>query len=204
MLKDSSSVANIVCNGFIIIHHVSPRNLSEQQRQQKKEPDPSTKCRKYNSSRSTQVYPFDLDPGNFCHPKNQSTQTNQLRHRDLGVQTVPCCQSSSTSQTACFLDISSRLRPFSGDAPKTNNNSNFSISPTTNNPPSKLNLDGPRIHGPFFCDCPGGVCKHRSSAPTTNPPSKLKLDEPIIHGPFFSDCPCACSVCKCSVCKYRS
>ena len=35
MLKDSSSVANIVCNGFIIIH-VSPRNSSEQQRQQKK------------------------------------------------------------------------------------------------------------------------------------------------------------------------
>ena len=89
MLKDSSSVANIVCNGFIIIH-VSPRNSSEQQRQQKKEPDPLTKCRKYNSSRSTQVYPFDLDPGNFCHPKKQSTQTNQLRHRDLGVQTVPC------------------------------------------------------------------------------------------------------------------
>ena len=31
---------------------------------------------------STQVYPYDLDPGNFCHSKNQSTQTDELRRRE--------------------------------------------------------------------------------------------------------------------------
>ena len=160
LMKDSSSVANNGCKSYIIIH-VSPPNLSKQQRQQKKEPDAVTKCSKYNSSRSTQVYPYDLDPGNFCHPKNQSTQTDQLRQRDHGVQTVRCSQSSSVSQTAC------RLRPFSDDEPKTDNNSYRSSAPTTY--PSrlmKLKLDGPIIHGPFSCcDCPGGVdfCKHDRS-----------------------------------------
>ena len=162
MLKDLYSVGNNGCKSYIIIH-VSPPNSSKQQRQQKKEPDPVTKCSKYNSSRSTQVYPYDLDPRNFCHPKNQSTQTDQIRQRDHGVQTVPCSQFSSACQTACYLDITSRLRPFSDDEPKTDNNSYRSSAPTTY--PYRLMKDAPIIHGPFFCDCPGGVdfCKHGRS-----------------------------------------
>ena len=166
------------------------RQREQQQRRQKKEPDPMTNCSKDDSSlkfqhltdtRSTQVYPTDLDQGNYCHPKNRSTHTDKLQQRDHGVQTVSYSQSSSASQTACFLDITSRLRPFSDN--KTDNNSYRSSAPTT------YKLDGPWIHGPFFCDCPGGVCKHRSSAPTTNP-SKLKPDDgPRIHGPFSCDCP---------------
>ena len=156
----------------------------------------------------TQVYPSDLDPGNYFHSKNQSTQTDQLRQRDLGVQTVPCSQSSSASQTTCYLDITSSLRPFSdetttGISSTSDEATSFGPFSTTSNTTRtnlrrlmKLKPDyyGPIIHGPFFCDCPGGVCKHRSSAPTTNP-SKLKLDGPRIHGPFFCDCPCACGVC---------
>ena len=67
---------------------------------------------------SSQFYPNDLDPSNFCHSKNQSTQTdqtNQIRQRDLGVQTTPCSLSSRASPTACYLDITSRLRPFSDE-----------------------------------------------------------------------------------------
>ena len=105
-------------------------------------------------TRSTQVYPSDLDQWNYCHPKNRSTQTDKLQQRDHGVQTVSYSQSSSASQTACFLDINSRLRPFSDN--KTNNNSYSSSAPTT------YKLDGPWIHGPFSCDCPGDGCIFRS------------------------------------------
>ena len=76
--------------------------------------DPGNFCHSKNQStqhltdtRSTQVYPSDLDPGNYFHSKNQSTQIDQLQQRDLGVQTVPCSQSSSASQTTCYLDITS-------------------------------------------------------------------------------------------------
>ena len=155
LMKDSSSsVANNGYNSYIIIH-VSSLNSSKQQRNQIKEPDPVTKCSKYNSSRSTQVYPYDLDADNVFHPKNQSTQTDKLRQRDHGVQSVRCSQSSSASQTACFLDMP-------------DNNSYRSSAPPTY--PSRLiknlKLDGPIIHGPFSCcDCPGGVdfCKHDRS-----------------------------------------
>ncbi len=148
MMNDLHSVGNYGCKSNIIIH-VSPLNSSKQQRQQKKEPDPVTKCSKYNSSRSTQVYTYDLNSDNLCHPKNQSTQTDQLRQRDHGIQTVPCSQFSSACQTACQTD-----------------NSSYRSSASTPYPSRLMKLkpdyDGPRIHGPFSCDCPGGVCKHRS------------------------------------------
>ena len=103
---------------------------------------------------STQFYPNDLDPRNFCHLKNQSTQTDQtdqIRQRDLGVQTAPCSQSSRASQTACYSDITSRLRPFSDET-------------TTAKRLTKLkpDYDGPIMHGPFSCDCPGDGCIFRS------------------------------------------
>ena len=116
--------------------------------------DSSLKIEHLTDTRSTQVYPSDLDQWNYCHPKNRSTQTDKLQQRDHGVQTVSYSQSSSASQTACFLDINSRLRPFSDN--KTNNNSYSSSAPTT------YKLDGPWIHGPFSCDCPGDGCIFRS------------------------------------------
>ena len=121
----------------------------------------------------TQVYPSDLDPGNYFHSKNQSTQTDQLRQRDLGVQTVPFSQSSSASQTTCSLDITSSLRPFSDET-------TTGISSTS---------DEATSFGPFST----------TSNTRTNLRRLMKLkpdyDGPIIHGPFFCDCPCACSVC---------
>ena len=119
-----------------------------------------TKCSKDYSSlkiehltdtRSTQVYPSDLDQWNYCHPKNRSTQTDKLQQRDHGVQTVSYSQSSSASQTKCYLDITSRLRPFSDKT-------------TTAKRLTKLkpDYDGPIMHGPFSCDCPGVSCIFRS------------------------------------------
>jgi hypothetical protein len=160
-LKDPS-VANNGGNCYIIIH-VCPPNSSKQQPLQTKGPDHVTKCSvdavdspkllHLTDTRSTQVYPYDLDSGNFCHLKNQSTQTDQLRQRDHGVQTTVrrCSQSSSASQTPCYLDINSRLRPFSD---KTTNAKRLTKL--------KPDYDGPIMHGPFSCDCPGDGCIFRS------------------------------------------
>ena len=144
---------------------------------------------------SSQFYPNDLDPSNFCHSKNQSTQTdqtNQIRQRDLGVQTTPCSQSSRASQTACYLDITSRLRPFSDET--TTAKRLTKLKPDYDGPSSrasqtpcyldinsrlrpfsdktttatkrltklKPDYDGPIMHGPFSCDCPGVSCIFRS------------------------------------------
>ena len=120
--------------------------------------DPGNFCHSKNQStqhltdtRSTQVYPSDLDQWNYCHPKNRSTQTDKLQQRDHGVQTVSYSQSSSASQTPCYLDINSRLRPFSDKT-------------TTAKRLTKLkpDYDGPIMHGPFSCDCPGDSCIFRS------------------------------------------
>ena len=139
-----------VIYSYICLHQIQANRNNDDK---KKEPDPMTNCSKD-------------DQGNYyCDPKNRSIQTDKLQQRDHGVQTVSYSQSSSASQTACFLDITSRLRPFSDD--KTDINSYRSSAPTTY--PSrlmKLKLDGPIIHGPFSCcDCPGGVdfCKHDRS-----------------------------------------
>ena len=143
---------------------------------------------------SNQFYPNDLDPSNFCHSKNQSTQTDQtdqIRQRDLGVQTAPCSQSSRASQTAYYSDITSRLRPLSDetttakrltklkpdyDGPSSRASQTacylditsrlrpFSDETTTAKRLTKLkpDYDGPIIHGPFSCDCPGDGCIFRS------------------------------------------
>ena len=80
VIMKGSSIANNGSTSYIIIH-VCPTNSSKQQRRQTKEPDPVTKCSKCDGSlklqhltdtRSTQVFPYDLDPGNYSHPKNQS------------------------------------------------------------------------------------------------------------------------------------
>ena len=189
-MKDSS-IANTGSKSYItLIIHVSPPNTSKQQRRQKKEPDPVTNCSKDDSSlklqhltdnRSTQVYPSDLDPG---HPNNRSTQTDRLRQRDRGVQTVRYSQSSNASQTvSSYLDLT-RLRPFSDEATtgisstsdeakslgpfsSTSSSSNNSNTGSCSRSATKAYLnrlmklkpdyDGPIIHGPFFCDCPGGL-----------------------------------------------
>ena len=111
-MKDSS-IANNGLESYIFIHLSPPNTSKQEQRRQKKEPDPVTNCSKDDSSlkfqhltdtRSTQVYLSDLDQGNYCHPKNRSTQTDKLQQRDHGVQTVSYSQSSSASQTAVHLD----------------------------------------------------------------------------------------------------
>ena len=192
-MKDSS-IANNGSKSYItlIIHVSPPPNTSKQQRRQKKEPDPVTNCSKDDSSlklqrltdtRSTQVYPSDLDPRNYCYPNNRSTQTDTLRQR----QTVPCCQSSNASQTVSsnydkpslrrFSDetttgnSSTSLGPFSSTS-SSSNNSNTAGSCSRSATKAYLNrlmklkpdYDGPIIHGPFFCDCPGGLdfCKQES------------------------------------------
>jgi len=113
--------------------------------------DSSLKIEHLTDTRSTQVYPSDLDQWNYCHPKNRSTQTDKLQQRDHRVQTVSYSQSSSASQTSCYLDINSRLRPFSDKT-------------TTAKRLTKLkpDYDGPIMHGPFSCDCPGAGCIYRS------------------------------------------
>jgi hypothetical protein len=165
-----------------IIIHICPPNSIRQQRQQTKEPDPVAKCSEDDDSfnlqqltecRSTQVYPYDLDPGNYSHPKNRSTQTEQIRQSNNGVQTVPCSQSSEASQTASsYFDI-----PRSGPFTTAGKNNICSSTTTSGNSCSstaskaylnrlmKAKPDGPIIHGPFYCDCPGGLdfCKQESS-----------------------------------------
>ena len=49
--------------------------------------DGSLKLKHLTDTRSTQVFPYDLDPGNYSHPKNQATQTEQLQRRNNGNQT---------------------------------------------------------------------------------------------------------------------
>jgi hypothetical protein len=175
------SFANIGEETYIIMH-VCPPNLIKQQRQQTKEPDPVAKCSEDDDSlnlqqltdtRSTQVYPYELDPGNYSHPKNRSTQTEQIRRSNNGVQTVPCSQSSEASQTASsYFAI-----PSSGPFITTAKNNICSSTTTSGNSCSstasiayrnrlmKAKPDGPIIHGPFYCDCPGGLdfCKQESS-----------------------------------------
>ncbi len=177
-MKDSFSALHGP-KSYIIIH-LSPTSINKLQRQQTKELDILTKCSeddgsfKQQHTRSTQVYPNKVNPGNYSHQKNQSTQTEQPQEHNIGVQTVPCSQSSNASQTASnYFDIP-RSGPFS-----TTTTNNPCISTTTGSNsfcststkaylnrqpdgPIIHGYDGPRIHGPFSCDCPGGVCKHRS------------------------------------------
>ena len=90
-MKDSS-IANNGLESYIFIHLSPPNTSKQEQRRQKKEPDPMTNCSKD-------------DQGNYyCDPKNRSTQTDKLQQRDHGVQTVSYSQSSSASQTAVHLD----------------------------------------------------------------------------------------------------
>ncbi len=179
-MKDPSISKN--GSKIYIIVHVCPPNSIKQQRRQTKEPDPVTKCgeddgslnlQHLTDSRSTQVYPYDLDPGNYSHPKNRSTQTEQIRRSNNGVQTVPCSQSSEASQTASSYFAIPRLGPFT-TAGKNNirsstttsgNSCSSTASIAYRNRLMKAKPDGPIIHGPFYCDCPGGLdfCKQESS-----------------------------------------
>jgi hypothetical protein len=176
-MKESSFITNNGPSKSYIIIHLSPPNSSKQQRRQTTEPDLVTKCSEndgflklqhLNDSRSTQVFPYDLDPQNYSHPKNQSTQTEQLQRRNTGVQTVLCCQSSNASQTVCSIG------PFSDETTTgignncsstcssyNSNSCSSSIRKAYLNRLMKLKPDEPAIHGPFFCDCPGGLefCK---------------------------------------------
>jgi len=176
-LKDPS-VANNGGNCYIIIH-VCPPNSSKQQPLQTKGPDHVTKCSvdavdspkllHLTDTRSTQVYPYDLDPGNYSHPKNRSTQTEQIRRSNNGVQTVPCSRSSEASQTASsYFDIP-RSGPFTttgtnnicGSTTTSVNSCSSTATKAYLNRLMKAKPDGPIIHGPFYCDCPGGLdfCK---------------------------------------------
>jgi hypothetical protein len=152
-----------------LIIHISAPIIYQRQR---KEPEPVTKCSADNGSQtlqqhltkncSTQVDPYDLDKGNYSHMKNCSTQTEQLRQRSHGVQTVPCSQSSNATQT---LSEKKDLKgPFSDSVYSSSeiiDNSTPDINKAYLNRLMKLKLDGPIIHGPFYCDCPGGLrsCK---------------------------------------------
>ena len=182
-MKDSS-IANNGSKVNIIIHLCLP-NSYKQQRRQTKEPDPVTKCSEecdgslklqhLTDTRSTQVFPYDLDPGNFSHPKNQSTQTEQLHRHNKCNQTVSCSQSSNASQTVYSYYDKPGLGPFSDETTTgiSNNSSSTSSSYNRNSSSSisirkaylnrlmKIKPDEPDIHGPFFCDCPGGLdfCK---------------------------------------------
>jgi hypothetical protein len=126
---------------------LSQTNINKLQRQQTKELDILTKCSeddgsfKHQHTRSTQVYPNKVNPGNYSHQKNQSTQTEQPQEHNIGVQTVPCSQSSNASQTASnYFDIIPRSGPFSTTATNnpcisttTSSNSNNSTSDSQSN-----------------------------------------------------------------------
>ena len=175
---NDSSITNNGSRINIIIHVCPPNSSKQQQRRQTKEPDPVTKCSECDGSlklkhltdtRSTQVFPYDLDPGNYSHPKNQSTQTEQLQRRNNGNQTVLFSQSSNASQNVCSYYDKPSLGPFSDEtATGLSNNCSYnsnscssSIRKAYLNRLMKLKPDEPVIHGPFFCDCPGGLdfCK---------------------------------------------
>jgi hypothetical protein len=215
-----------------IIMHVCPPNLIKQQRQQTKEPDPVAKCSEDDDSlnlqqltdtRSTQVYPYELDPGNYSHPKNRSTQTEQIRRSNNGVQTVPCSQSSEASQTASSYFAIPSSGPFITTAKNnicssTTTSGNSCSNTATKGEPPVLGVDeastgirrtrdeATRI-GPFSSTSSSSSSSSSSnnsyslrngaaSKAYLNRLMKAKPDGPIIHGPFYCDCPGGLDFCK--------